>query len=410
MNNLLLITKLKTTNIGNQALSDEVIKLYERNPQNLSVSGRPEGLFGYSIEKLKKAKDPIAKFESWSDNLIKYLQSTEQTFNPKSARVELLSFDDFKVKNDNLFQAIKNIFRKHIHMEWLFARSYKNRFAKICSVDAVVYSGAGEVGDNNIFLRQLLELRLAQKLGKKTYAINQSVEVNESPIKEIYGVVYSKMDKIVVRGNLSRDNMISAGISAEKIECYPDSAFLNPEPSTELVDHVKKQYRIVQPSVGINATKVARDMKAWKEITDLLRSLGYHLYFISNDPYGDKEIGEELARNFGLVPIIEFMDYAKYSALLASFEFVISCRLHTNELSLTAGTPVIPIEGSRFKTREVFNLIGYPLSVANASSGNWVAEVKQNISILHGKDAKIQGFVLNLGVVQELSCRNYLMT
>ncbi len=182
MDKTLLITKLKTTNIGNQALSDEVIKLYETAPEHLFAAGRPEGLFGYSIEKLVKSKNAEKTFEAWADGLLRRLQSEATAgFKPATRRVELLSFDDFKVKNDSLFQSIKNIFRRYIHMEGVFAKAYRKRFVVVSGVDRIIYSGAGEVGDNNIFLRQLLELRVAQKMGKKTYAINQSVEVVESP-------------------------------------------------------------------------------------------------------------------------------------------------------------------------------------------------------------------------------------
>jgi polysaccharide pyruvyl transferase WcaK-like protein len=411
MDKTLLITKLKTTNIGNQALSDEVIKLYEKHPERLTVSGRPEGLFGYSIEKLVGSDNPVAKFERWADNLVANLKHTVATneFKANTSRVELLSFDNFKVKNDKWFQRVKNIFRRYVHAESIFAKAYAKRFAKISSVNAIIYSGAGEVGDNNIFLRQLLELRVAQKLNIKTYAINQSVEVVESPMKEICGFVYQKMNLIVVRGDVSKNNMIAIGVPGEKIKCYPDSAFLNPNPSPAMVKEMKQHYKIVTPAVGINATKVASDMNAWKAITGLLKSLGYNLYFISNDPFGDKEIGEKLAAQFGLIPIIEFIDYPKYAALMTNFEFVISCRLHTNELSLTAGTPIIPIEGSHFKTREVFSLVKYPIPVTNALTPEWKEEIMKHIKTLHQKDQSVKDFIANLDAVRKLSEHNHLM-
>src|SRR5688572_2826895 len=127
-NRILLITKLVTTNIGNQALSDEVIRLYEDIPDQFMVAGRPEGLFGYSIEKLQQSGNAVQLFESWVDNLVSRLKHFQgiTPFTPKSKRVELLSFDDFKVKNDRIFQRVKDIFRKYIHSDYLFAKAYKN--------------------------------------------------------------------------------------------------------------------------------------------------------------------------------------------------------------------------------------------------------------------------------------------
>ncbi len=155
--------------------------------------------------------------------------------------------------------------------------------------------------------------------------------------------------------------MSAIGVNASIIQCYPDSAFLNATPQPADIKRMGEQYSIKAPAVGINVTKVANDVKAWGEIIALLKSLGYAVYFISNDPFGDKTVGENLAAKFGITPILDFIDYPDYSALLGNFKFVISCRLHTNELSLTGGTPIIPIEGSHFKTREVFALAGYPI-------------------------------------------------
>lgn len=411
MDKVLLITKLKTTNIGNQALSDELIKLYERSGKLFQVTGRPEGLFGYSIEKLKKSNDPVALFEKWADGLLARLKPWQgsTSFKPATRYVELLSFDDFKVKNDNLFQAIKNIFRKFIHTEAFFASRYKNRFLVVAGADTVVYSGAGEVGDNNIFLRQLLELRIAQKLGKKTFAINQSVEVVEQPMQAICAHVYKHMDTILVRGVISRDNMIKIGIPESKISCCPDSAFLNPTPTADQVKQMAQQYAITQPAVGLNATKVAGDLDKWDQIITTLKNLGYNVYFISNDPFGDRNIGEQISQRFDVKAILDFIPYPHYSALLANFNFVISCRLHTNELSLTGGTPILPIEGSHFKTKEVFSLVNYPVPVVNAADSDWHQQLIKSIHDIHSDERAVRAFVNQLNMIRTLSEKNLVV-
>lgn len=408
---VLLITKLKTTNIGNQALSDELVKLYEHSNQMFQVTGRPEGLFGYSIEKLKKSSDPVVLFEKWANGLVNRLGTLkgQSNFKPGIRFVELLSFEDFKVKNDGLFQAIKNIFRRFVHTEVFFARTYRKRFLSVSSADKLVYSGAGEVGDNNIFLRQLLELRIAQLLGKKTYAINQSVEVVEQPMQSICANVYKHMEKILVRGTISKRNMVTLGIPVEKIICCPDSAFLNPQPSQELVKQMAQKFSIKNSSVGINATKVAGDLSKWAPIIETIKELGYTVYFISNDPFGDRNIGEQFSKRFGISAILDFIPYPGYSALLANFKFVISCRLHTNELSLTGGTPIIPIEGSHFKTREVFSLINYPIPVLDPTSADWHIKLIEQIKAIHVDSNEVHNFVKHLNDVRKLSEQNLII-
>jgi len=409
--NHLLITKLKTTNIGNQALSDELITLYEGAEYPFKVVGRPTGLFGYSIEKLSKSKDPISKFEQWADGLVNTLKKSNDSvgFTPSVQRVELLSFSDFKVKNDKFFQSVKNIFRKHLHSDYMFSKAYEPRFRVLNSSDSVIYSGAGEVGDNNIFLRQLLELRIAQKLGKKTYAINQSVEVIDDPVKSICSHVYSKMDSILVRGHVSKEKMIHIGIPENKINCCPDSAFLNKTPNDEIITKIKNKYSIKDKSVGINSTIVADDMLKWGKIIQKIRSLGYHIYFISNDPFGDKRVGEKMSMDHKVTLILEFMHYHEYSALLANFEFVISCRLHTNELSLTGKTPIIPIEGSHFKTKEVFSFVNYPVGIISTSNVNWDIEVIKAMDNLHADKTKVEEFIEKIDEVRALSHGNLVI-
>lgn len=410
MNKVLLITKLKTTNIGNQALSDELVKLYERSNGLYHVTGRPQGLFGYSLEKLKKQKDPVAEFEKWADNLVKRLQgSNGAAFQSQTRYVELLSFEDFKVKNDGIFQAIKNIFRKFIHTESFFAKTYKKRFSLVESSECVVYSGAGEVGDNNIFLRQLLELRVAQKIGKKTYAINQSVETVQKPMMDVCGHVYKNMDKIFVRGEISKSNMIKMGVAPDIINCCPDSAFLNPTPPTDQIELMRNRYSLDLPAVGINATKVAGDTGKWEEIIKTIKELGYNVYFISNDPFGDKEVGEKIAAQFGVTAILDFIPYPQYAALLANFSFVISCRLHTNELSLTGGTPVLPIEGSHFKTKEVFEFVNYPVPVVNTSTANWPEQIIKSVRAINEDNSSVRTFIDQLNEVRKRSERNLVL-
>jgi hypothetical protein len=78
-----------------------------------------------------------------------------------------------------MLRPVKRVIKKY----FLFDKSYIKRLATINSCDYLIYSGAGEASDNHVFLRQMLELRIAQKLGKKTGAVNQSVVVKDEAFK-----------------------------------------------------------------------------------------------------------------------------------------------------------------------------------------------------------------------------------
>src|SRR4051812_2613914 len=72
MKKIFLITKLRTTNIGNEALSHEIIKMFTQqlNDVVININGRPSGLEGYLPTKLFKSPDPITTFEHWTDKIV----------------------------------------------------------------------------------------------------------------------------------------------------------------------------------------------------------------------------------------------------------------------------------------------------------------------------------------------------
>ena len=82
--------------------------------------------------------------------------------------------------------------------------------------------------------------------------------------------------------------------------------------------------------------------------------------------------------------------------LLSKLELVISVRLHTNELALAVNTPVIPIEGALFKTKEVFELIQYPLRVADVRNEGWVEETLERLEWVYQ----------NYGMLQDWTAQN----
>jgi hypothetical protein len=103
-------------------------------------------------------------------------------------------------------------------------KEYNERAHTLKNADWLIYGGAGEVGDNILFLRQIVELRVAQKLGINTAALNQSVVIKTDVFRKLVGHVYINMKKIVIRGTVTCGNLISYGVPAGIIEVAPYSA------------------------------------------------------------------------------------------------------------------------------------------------------------------------------------------
>src|SRR5690606_25055846 len=93
-----------------------------------------------------------------------------------------------------------------------YNKPYQMRAAMLQEADWLIYSGAGEVGDNDVFLRQLLELRIAQKMGIRTAAVNQSVVIHTPLFQQLTAHVYGKMNVVVVRGEITASNLKRYGV------------------------------------------------------------------------------------------------------------------------------------------------------------------------------------------------------
>lgn len=373
MPKVFLVTKLKTTNLGNQALSMELIKLFEESigKENLYVAGRPLGLFGYSIDALKNAIDPKTLFESWADSVVR-------KYKPQSSprNVFVSKVNSFKLtENKSLaFEKFKEIFRpikRKFDKLFLFNKQYVKRLDGISGADYFIYSGAGEVSDNHVFLRQLLEIRIAQKLGVKTGAVNQSVVVKHDAFKKIVHLVYGNMHHIVVRGEISKATVVSFGVDANKISIAPDTAIK----TTCNLSGIKKNGK-----VGINITPFIK--YEWKDVERVigkLKSYNRDLVFITNEPMGDVPVIEKFKNDYKIDVLPESSDYREFAKKIAPFEYLIGARLHTNVISLAVNVPVIAIEGLVWKTKELFEQFEYPLPSVNVEEPGWADSIINSI-------------------------------
>jgi len=376
-----LITKIRTSNVGNQALSSELIALFCKivGIDNLRVEGRPQGLDGYQLSRLSGLREPVKMFEEWTDMLVQLFLAQKGSSNGFTPAIRSVELTDFHSTAWNL-EKVKSWLRpiKRQLSKWIALREvYRRRLTLIADSDWVIYSGAGEVGDNNVFLRQLVELRVAQKLGKSTAVVNQSIVVKSPLVRSLVEKVYGNLQYAVVRGAKSRDLLLSVGLAPEKIQIVPDTALLTKS--------LEREATVVpgRPRVGINFTpRVGLSDSAGKKIVDLLKSLGYELVFITNEPFEDSQVAARMRTMYN-VQSAPVLNYRSYAYFLKQLNFVISTRLHTNILALTAGTPTIPIEGNQFKTGELLELLEYPVKVINPSDPNWSDTLEQEVLNLH---------------------------
>lgn len=374
-NKIFLITKLGTTNIGNQALSNEIINLFisEVGENNIIVGGRPLGLMLYDFKEMQRSNKPVELLESWANRIVRKYEKEKgsKIFRPKLNFVKLVTNSSPELKYEGIKKFLRPL-KKRIKKYFLYEKSYKKRLDQINSSDVLIYSGAGEVGDTIVFLRQLLEIRIAQKLGIKTGAVNQSVVVKTDQFKKLLGHIYGKMDRIVVRGTVSKKLLVECGIDTNKVSIAPDTAILT---KSQFLDRGNK--------VGINFTpNIKFDIFKIKEVLDNLKKYNNEIYFITNEPIGDIQIEKELIQNYNIKVFPQITNYHDYASKLSQFKYIISARLHTNILALSSNIAVIALEGNQFKTTELLEQLNYPVPVINAYNEGWMKVLNEQIDFL----------------------------
>lgn len=400
MKKVFLVTKLKTTNLGNQALSMELIKLFEENvgKENLYVAGRPLGLFGYSIKALRSSADPVKLFESWADAVIKKYKPISSSSNAFTSRVNSFNLTANKsLKVEQLKVWLRPI-KRAIDKLFLFNKQYVRRLDAINAADFFIYSGAGEVSDNHVFLRQLLEIRIAQKLGKKTGAVNQSVVVRDEAFKKIVRHVYGNMNHVVVRGNISRDTIIAAGVNGKNVTIAPDTAIkTNPD-----ITGIKKNGK-----VGINFTPFIKfDWKDVETVIKKLREYKREIVFVTNEPLGDVPIMEKFKADYNIDVLESSNDYMDFAKKVSAFEYLVGARLHANVMALAVNVPVIAIEGLVWKTKELFDQFEYPLPSVNVNDKDWVGSVLDSMDKIENKKVDFNNYFNNVLVKHKNDVKN----
>ncbi len=401
MKNIFLITKLKTSNLGNEVLTTEIIRLFKENNKNdvIRVNGRPMGIEGYFVNRIIKSKFPSQQLDKWAEKIASRINEiTPVEFTANDPQIILVKEQSPKMKWEPIKAKLRPL-KRLLGITKVFFPAYQPRAKYLKSADWLVYSGAGEVGDNSVFLRQLLEIRVAQKLGIKTAAVNQSVVIKTPLFQQLTAHVYGKMEKIVIRGTQTQRNLIKYGVPENIIELAPDSA-INATYNGNVVRDKNKIGFNLTPRLNVNNAQIETIIKH-------LESLGKEIFFITNEPFGDLSMMNILQEKFGIKSITKLNGYKEYMEKLASLDWVISARLHTNVLSLATGIPIIPVEGNVFKTTELMEQLQYPIPVIDTAQNEWVEKLLAEIDKLDRNDYLIADYFIKvLPAVKEKAKRN----
>ena len=350
---IVLITKTKTQNQGNQALSiawrDFLAGQYPQASVRL-LERAPTYLKRFTTGHLYAAEDPVEAFDVIARDLLGE-RPAQIGRDPSRWGVE----HDPSQKQVLRFLRLRKAMRLRSRLSALNmgASDYYNRLAYLCSADLVVVNPAGEFQRNatDTALHYLLEARCAQLSGISTAFVNLSFELADSVLIQVADHVFSCCDVVEFRDTESKDYLDEMG-GVSKPLVYPDGAIMTAveRPETRFGKGI---------ALAINALQVRdSDLSAgWDGIIDDLRQAA-PVTLTSNEwttdhPFWKKYLSLDRVGCDG-----ETLDCFDYARSLAYYDAVVSSRLHTCVLGLIAGAAIVPVETGTFKLTGFFNQIG----------------------------------------------------
>ena len=382
---IVLITKTATQNQGNQALSiawrNFLATLYPGSDVRL-VERAPAYLKRYTLARIAREADPVAAFDALARDLVSRMPAAPAS-DPSCWEVRHDAQQQQVIRFLKLRQALR--LRSRLAGLSTGEGAYLSRLAYICQAHLVVVNPAGEFQASGLDtpLHYLLETRCAQLAGAHTAFVNLSFELADPVLTRLSDHVFRHCDLTEFRDTESLDHLRATGGTATPI-ILPDGAAMS---------------EIVRPAasgggglaLAINALQV-RDhglSDKWDAFMDRLLARG-PVTLTSNEwttdfPFWSKYLEQEEVSCEG-----QTLPFDKYARLLASYDVVISSRLHTCVLGLVAGVPVIPVETGTFKLSGFFNMIGMESDPVRMDAENWQDTLMQRIdAVQQDKSARL---------------------
>lgn len=374
------ITRVKTVNIGNEALSSELMRLLsgiaaDRGQQATALERAPRHLAQFTWRKLhSNPVNAIDQVERWASQLSQITPDLSVIVPERS--IELV----FEQAQDSRVIALKE--RLQLRRWAARAGAYKSEFAQRLGLYArssnVILNPAGELNPQSIDppLRMLTELRAAQKMGARVGVINFSFEIPEPSIGSLFAGLFNRFDFIAVRDHLSHAVLVEAGVNAAHVKVIPDLAFMT-EPEAPAIGRKLAEELGIAPgtiAVIVNGRTGTSTVKDWSVVVASIREAGHPVILLSNELSSDLLFARELAKNSGARLIERQFSYRTYAALLRELRLVVSNRLHTAVLSMVAGTPVIAVEPIFRRIQGVMEEVGHPYAVPCVRKPNWATE------------------------------------
>ncbi|HEY0190413.1 MAG TPA: polysaccharide pyruvyl transferase family protein [Kofleriaceae bacterium] len=383
---VLLITRIRTNNKGNQALSSAwAAMLAEAFPgaQVRALERRPSHVAQYTFDQLQHARDPFRLFDEMSSQLAKLAPGPGFISAPKGPpRIQLSE----AITPEPMFAAL----RKRLNLRKWAARAgryredYRKRLAAIQRAQLVVVNPAGEFFPENPApaFYHLLDAHVAKKLGRHTAIVNHTLDVNDPTLRKLIPRIYKDLDLVGFRDDKSIATFKAMGGDLANVLVTPDLALMTARPAGR-----KPVANRVAIAVHAPAASWSDRASLWVDVIAGLKAKGFDVVFVSNEVPADEAFYARVRERVEVPFEGKGLDYDRYCAMLGGFEFVVSSRMHTSILAMVAGTPVIPIEGPSFKISGLFAELGFDRQVIQPTQPGWVQQAIDAAVGMRGADS-----------------------
>lgn len=271
------------------------------------------------------------------------------------------------------------------------------------SADLIISSGGTYLVENYSLSHRIFDYRLTQSLGRPLVFFTQSLGPFSKPeTRKSLAQVFDESALILVRDNLSLNNLADLGVKNKNLHIAADAAFALSDPAA--IEAAKNQSRM--PNAPL---KIAVSVREWRHfktidpsegmqkyleaiealITHLIESRNAKIKFLSTcqgmPEYwaDDSKVARMIVENLpdhikkSVEVDTDFHHPAVLAEMLKGYDLVIATRMHMAILALGVGIPVFPI-AYEFKMRELFAKLGQGCCVQdieNISAQSIVKEV-----------------------------------
>ena len=381
---ILLITRIRTLNKGNQALSAAWLTMLQRAFPSTPVrvlERRPRHLLQYTLRSIANAKDPVAAFDAIATTLAKLAPGPALVGGaPPSARILL----DETVAPPVRFVGVRrrlNLRGRLAAAGW-YREEYQRRLSACQRAKLVVVNPAGEFfpREPQAAFYHLLDAHVAQKLGRPTAIVNHTMDITDPTLRKIIPAVYRTLDLVGFRDDKSIAAFREMGGDTSNVLVTPDLAL-----TTDPGHNDQRRPGTIAVAVNVPEAEAHGYLARWHEVIDGLRAAGFTIVLVSNELPVDLPFYTQVMQRH---PDIKLegagLDYDRYGELLGGFDFVVTSRMHTGVLAMVAGTPVVPVEGSSFKITGLFQELGFTEPVVGPSGPSWPQQVVEQAKALRG--------------------------